>query len=184
MPLGRKPPLGAADAEAPPPSSFEARLMALLPDLRRYSRSLARSDADGEDLFQDSVERILVHRPGWSGVNLRGWALAIMTNLYRNGARRGRRFPSVDIGEADEIPVSEPIADPLERDRLARAVDALSPEHRAVLMLVVIEGYAYAEVAEIMKIPIGTVMSRLARAREQLGKRLAENNVIPLRRPE
>lgn len=184
MPLGHKPPFRAGDADAPPPGSFEGRLMELLPDLRRYSRSLTRSDADGEDLLQDSVERVLNSRNGWSGINLRGWAFAIMTNLYRNGTRRGRRFPSVDIEEAAEIPASEPVADPLERARLARAIDALTPEHRAVLMLVVIEGYAYAEVAEIMKTPIGTVMSRLARAREQLGKRLAEDNVIPLRRPE
>jgi len=60
----------------------------------------------------------------------------------------------------------------------------LTPDHRAVLMLVVIEGYSYAEVADIAKIPIGTVMSRLARAREQLGKHLTEDNIIPLRRSE
>jgi RNA polymerase sigma-70 factor (ECF subfamily) len=158
--------------------------MALLPDLRRYSRSLARSDADGEDLLQDSVERVLQSRATWSGINLRGWVLTIMTNLYRNGTRRGRRFPAVDIEAAEDLASTEPVADPLERNRLARAIDALTPDHRAVLMLVVIEGYSYAEVADIVHVPVGTVMSRLARARQQLGKQLAEDNIIPLRRSE
>ena len=184
MPQSRNAGNSGAGGEPPAPTSFEGRLMALLPDLRRYSRSLARSDADGEDLLQDSVERVLVSRDTWSGVNLRAWVLTIMTNLYRNGTRRGRRFPSVDIDTAEDLPSTEPVADPLERTRLARAIDALSPDHRAVLMLVIIEGYSYAEVAAIVKTPVGTVMSRLARAREQLGKHLAEDNIIPLRRSE
>jgi RNA polymerase sigma-70 factor (ECF subfamily) len=158
--------------------------MALMPDLRRYARSLARSDADGEDLLHDSLERALRSRGQWSGINLRGWVLTIMTNLYRNGTRRGRRFPAAEISEAEDLPSVQPDGDPLERERLARALDALSPDHRAVLMLVVIEGYSYAEVAAIVEVPLGTVMSRLARAREQLGKHLAADNIIPLRRSE
>jgi RNA polymerase sigma-70 factor (ECF subfamily) len=185
MPHGpNKPPYRARRADAPSPGSLEGTLLALLPDLRRYSRSLTRSDSDGEDLLQDSVERVLASRATWSGANLRGWALSIMTNLYRNGTRRGRRFPEVEISAADDIAMPDATGDPLQRARLARALDALSPEHRAVLMLVVIEGYAYAEVAETLKVPVGTIMSRLARAREQLGKQLAEDNIIPLRRSE
>ena len=72
----------------------------------------------------------------------------------------------------------------MERARLVRALDALSPEFRAVLMLVVIEGYSYAEVADITKAPIGTVMSRLSRARTELSRLLAADNIIPLRRSE
>jgi len=170
--------------EVPPPASFEDSLLSLMPDLRRYSRSLARSDCDGEDLLQDSVERVLSSRSTWSGVNLRGWALTIMTNLYRNGTRRNRRFPEVEITLAEHMPALDATGDPLQRARLARALDALSAEHRTVLMLVVIEGFTYAEVAETVQVPIGTVMSRLARAREQLGKQLAGDNVIPLRRSE
>jgi RNA polymerase sigma-70 factor (ECF subfamily) len=185
MPHGpNKPPPRAEEANAPPPGSFERGLLTLLPDLRRYSHSLTRSDADGEDLLQDSVERVLASRAAWSGANLRGWALTIMTNLYRNGTRRGRRFPEVEIAEAEHIHAADATGDPLERARLARALDTLSPEHRAVLMLVVIEGYAYAEVAAMLKVPQGTVMSRLARAREQLGKQLAGDNIIPLWRSE
>jgi RNA polymerase sigma-70 factor (ECF subfamily) len=177
-------PLGRNSGDPPAPENFEGRLMALMPDLRRYSRSLARSDTDGEDLLQDSIERALTSRATWSGINLRGWVLTIMTNLYRNGTRRSRRFPAVDIVEAEDMPAAQPGSDPLERARLARAVDALSPDHRAVLMLVVIEGYSYAEVATMAQLPLGTVMSRLARARDQLAKHLAADNVIPLRRSE
>jgi RNA polymerase sigma-70 factor (ECF subfamily) len=184
MPLGRNPQGPEAGGSPPAAHTFEGSLMALLPDLRRYSRSLASSDADGEDLLQDSVERVLTSRTTWSGINLRGWVLTIMTNLYRNGTRRGRRFPSVEIDAAENMPAPETAGDPLERTRLARAIDALTPDHRAVLMLVVIEGYSYAEVAGIIQAPLGTVMSRLARAREQLARHLAEDNVIPLRRSE
>lgn len=184
MPPGRNSSDNRAGVEPPAPQSFEGRLMALMPDLRRYSRSLTRSDIDSEDLLQDSVERVLAARATWSGINLRGWVLTIMTNLHRNGSRRDRRFPPADIAEAEGLAVPEAAGDPLERARLARALDALTPDHRAVLMLVVIEGYSYAEVADIARIPVGTVMSRLARAREQLGKHLAEDNIIPLRRSE
>jgi RNA polymerase sigma-70 factor, ECF subfamily len=185
MPQGRKPDDGTAVGNGPPaPQSFEGRIMALLPDLRRHSRSLTRSDIDGEDLLHDSVERILLARTTWSGTNLRAWVLTIMTNLYRNGTRRERRFPSVDIENAEALQTADGFGDPQERNRLARALDTLSPEFRAVLMLVVIEGYSYAEVAEIMKTPVGTVMSRLSRARAELSRLLAADNIIPLRRSE
>jgi RNA polymerase sigma-70 factor (ECF subfamily) len=184
MPLGHNSGSPGTGQSPPAPESFEGRLMALMPDLRRYARSLARSDADGEDLLQDCVERALTSRAAWSGINLRGWVLTILTNLYRNGTRRSRRFPAADIVEAEDLPAVQPSGDPLERARLARALDALSSDHRAVLMLVVIEGYSYAEVAAIVEVPLGTVMSRLARAREQLGKHLAADNIIPLRRSE
>lgn len=185
MPQGHRPD-DSADAtdKAPAANSLEGRILALLPDLRRYSRSLTRSDSDGEDLLQDSVERVLSARASWSGSNLRGWVLTIMTNLYRNGTRRTRRFPSVEIETADTLPAADGFGDPLERIRLARALDSLTPEFRAVLMLVVIEGYSYAEVAEIMQTPVGTVMSRLSRARAELSRLLAADNIIPLRRSE
>ena len=122
MPQGHSPEDGdGAGDTMPAPQSFEGRIMSLLPDLRRYSRSLTRSDADGEDLLHDSVERVLSARATWSGTNLRGWVLAIMTNLHRNGTRRQRRFPSVDIDDADALPAAETLGDPLER--LAAVVD-------------------------------------------------------------
>jgi len=158
--------------------------MALLPDLRRYARSLSGSDADGEDLLQDGVERLLTARASWSGSNFRGWAMTILTNLYRNGTRRQRKFPSVELDEAAQLPESAPVGDPLERARLQRALDRLSPDFRATLMLVVVEGHSYAEVAEITRAPVGTVMSRLSRARAEIARHLEEDNIVPLRRSE
>lgn len=162
---------------------FEDEMLALLPQLRRYSRSLTRSDTDSEDLLQDCVETALSRRGQWRGVNLKAWALAIMTNLYRNNHRFTRRHPEVDIEEAGNLADPTAADDPLERDRLKNALDALSAEYRAVLMLVVLEGYSYQEVAELLGVPPGTVMSRLSRARERLRETLAQSNIISLRRP-
>ncbi|TCL73783.1 RNA polymerase sigma-70 factor (ECF subfamily) [Rhizobium sp. BK251] len=159
-------------------------MLALLPSLRRYSRSLARSDADGEDLLQDCVEKVLKSRSQWRGLNLRGWVMTIMTNLYRNGLRRRGRHALVDLDETTEMPAPEATGDPLERTRLQGALNSLSEDSRAVLMLVVVEGYSYQEVAVMLDVPIGTVMSRLSRARQRLSERLNAENVITLRRPK
>jgi RNA polymerase sigma-70 factor (ECF subfamily) len=168
----------------PADAGVEERLLALLPGLRRYSRSLTRSDADGEDLLQDCIEKALLHRDRWAGGNFRAWVTTIMTNLYRNGLRRGRRFPVVDLNAAEAIAGADPVSDPLERRRLAEILDSLHPDQRAVLMLVVVEGFSYAETAAILGTPIGTVMSRLSRARAEMSTRLKNRNIIPLRRQE
>ena len=173
---------GAAGT-SPAPDSFEAEGLALLPSLRRYSRSLTRSDADGEDLLQDCVEKVLIRRSQWRGLNLRGWVLTIMTNLYRNGRRQqgGRSF--VDIDDNSHLPAAEENNDPLQRSRLGAALNRLGEEQRAVLMLIVVEGYSYQDVADMLDIPIGTVMSRLSRARQKMTSLLSADNVVTLRRP-
>ncbi|WP_064694635.1 RNA polymerase sigma factor [Rhizobium aegyptiacum] len=168
----------------PAPESFEGQILALLPSLRRYSRSLTRSDADGEDLLQDCIEKILTRRGQWRGLNLRGWVLTIMTNLYRNGRRDKARDGLVELDAAENMADPELAADPLERARLNDALNSLSEEHRAVLMLVVIEGYSYSEVSTALDIPIGTVMSRLSRARRRVAEHLKADNIITLRRPK
>jgi RNA polymerase sigma-70 factor (ECF subfamily) len=170
--------------KTPAPESFEGQILALLPSLRRYSRSLTRSDADGEDLLQDCVEKVLARRGQWRGLNLRGWVLTIMTNLYRNGRRGKARDGMLELDAAGDVAAPEVPADPLERTRLDNALNSLSEEHRAVLMLVVIEGYSYSEVAAALDIPIGTVMSRLSRARRRVAEHLKADNVITLRRPK
>ncbi len=168
---------------SPGPGHFENDMLALLPVLRRYSRSLARSDAEGEDLLQDCVEKALANRKHWRGVNLKAWTCAIMTNLYRNRHRRNARHPAISIDEAMDLPSVEIQGDPLERDRLTGALNSLAEENRAVLMLVIVEGYGYQEVADMLDLPIGTVMSRLSRARQRLREQLTESNIISLRRP-
>lgn len=157
-------------------------MLALLPGLRRYSRSLTRSDAEGEDLLQDCVERALAKRGSWHGVNLKGWLYAIMTNLHRSAYRRGLSQRAISIDDAPDIADGGIPSDPLARGRLAAAIAGLPAEHRVVLMLVVVEGMSYQDVADMLDIPLGTVMSRLSRARRRLRDVLAARNVIPLRR--
>ena len=169
---------------SPAPGSFETQMLAAMPSLRRYSRSLSRSDADGEDLLQDCVEKALVNHHQWRGGGLKAWAYAIMTNLYRNRYRSEKRHPSESLEGHDNIAMPEATDDTLENDRLHGALALLTPDARAVLMLVTVEGYSYRQVAEMMDIPLGTVMSRLSRARETLRMRLAKDNIIPLRRPK
>jgi RNA polymerase sigma-70 factor (ECF subfamily) len=174
----------AAGVASPVADAFEAQVLALLPSLRRYSRSLARSDTDSEDLLQDCVEKVLARRTQWRGLNLRGWVLTIMTNVYRNSLRKrgGRTF--VDIDETPDLPSSEAPADPLENARLETALNSLAEESRAILMLIVVEGYSYQDVATMLDIPIGTVMSRLSRVRARLSDLMNADNVVTLRRPK
>jgi RNA polymerase sigma-70 factor, ECF subfamily len=184
MPQG---PDGTGDepgAEPPLPDRLsEARLLALVPALRRYAMSLSRSASEAEDLLQDCLERAFARRAMWRGGSLKSWLMTIMTNLDRNRRRSGPH-PSafVDIGEADMVAAAQAPDDPLEADRLRAALGLLPPEQRAVLILVVVEGYAYAEAAAIMDVPIGTVMSRLSRARRKLADLLRGQNIVPLRR--
>jgi RNA polymerase sigma-70 factor (ECF subfamily) len=106
-----------------------------------------------------------------------------MTNLHLNARRSIARRPSVGIEEAESLAASTSADDPLEKNRLVQALETLPKDARAVLMLVVVEGYAYQEVADMLEIPVGTVMSRLSRARQALREKMREENVIPLRRP-
>jgi RNA polymerase sigma-70 factor (ECF subfamily) len=178
---------GQADAKArdtsSAPLSFEAQILTILPQLRRYSRSLTRSDAESEDLLQDCVEKALVHRSQWRGTNFKSWACRIMTNLHLNARRSTARRPSVGIEEAENLAASTVSDDPLEKSRLVKALETIPKEARAILMLVVVEGHSYREVADMLNVPIGTVMSRLSRARQTLRETMREENIIPMRRP-
>ena len=163
-------------------AEFEHGVLGLMPALRRYSRALTGSASDGEDLLQDCLERAIARRGQWQGANLKGWVFSIMTNLSRNRHRARARDAAEPIEPmADTLPAQgEP--DAHELMRLSRALDTLSADHRAVLMLVAVEGYAYQEVAGMLDIPLGTVMSRLSRARRQLADVMDDDNVISMRR--
>ena len=149
---------------------FERRLEAEIPALRRYARALLPDNERGEDLLQDSLERALSRRHLflWPS-NLRAWLFRIMRNVHLNNLRTARRRP-LGLGfddaasaaiPADQIPHVEII------ETLA-AFDRLPIEQREVLLLVVVEGHSYRKAARMLGVPAGTVMSRIARAREQL----------------
>jgi RNA polymerase sigma-70 factor (ECF subfamily) len=168
----------------PDDQNFEGQILALLPALRRFARSLARSDVDGEDLLQDTIEAALTRRGQWRGLNLRSWLLTIICNRHRNGLRSRIRHQNVEIEEAENVAAPDPVSDPLERARLEAALNSLPDEQRAVLMLVVVEGCSYAETAGLLSVPVGTVMSRLARARQKVSDYMKAENIVPLRRPK
>lgn len=164
------------------------RIAALLepqiPALRRYAFALTRDHTAADDLVQDALERAInrwVLRAG--DAELRAWLLAILHNLFIDGQRARRRRPLHDSldNEADQAgaPATQE-ASLIGRDTLAQ-FGALSVEHQAVLMLVGVEGLPYASVARVLGVPLGTVMSRLSRAREQY-RRLMDGERAP-RRP-
>lgn len=159
------------------------QLAQYMPALRRYAHALTGNGADAEDLFQDCLERALAHEKSWRGSNLKAWLFTLMTNQHKNRLRSGRAAPkTAPLDEARQVAGPAPEPDPLEHDRLVRALGLISGDGRSVLLLVVLEGYTYAEVASILDIPIGTVMSRLSRARRNLGDILRGDNILPLRR--
>ena len=148
-------------------------IVQLIPRLRRYARALAGDRTAADDLVQDTLER------GWSklhlyrrGTNLRAWMFTIMHNVYVNQLRAMR--PSVPLD--DEMPeLTQPAreTDTLVLRDLDAAIRRLPPEQREVLLLVALEDMSYGEAAATLGIPIGTVMSRLARAREKLRAMMA-----------
>lgn len=145
----------------------------LIPALRRYARSLLRADASAaDDLVQDCLERAITrwHQRRADG-DARTWLFTILHNLavsrLRQAARRGWHVP---IDDADEAATARPPTQEagLRHGELLRALDTLPEEQRSVLLLVSVEDLSYAEAAKVLDVPIGTVMSRLSRARERL----------------
>jgi RNA polymerase sigma-70 factor (ECF subfamily) len=141
----------------------------LIPPLRRYARALLRDRAAADDLVQDCLERaISCWHQRRAEASTRTWLFTILHNLAANRLRSiARRGPHVEIDETTMVhPPSQ--EDALRHRDLLRALDALSAEHRSVILLVSVEDLSYAETAKVLDIPLGTVMSRLARAREKL----------------
>lgn len=142
---------------------------ALLPHLRRFALGLTRDPAAADDLVQAALERVLSHWSSWRGEgSLRAWVFAILYRQFIAEQRRARRFSrlvELFTGADRHAPSAEEGA--LARAGLA-AIDGLPTEQRALLLLVSIEGLSYKEAAEALDLPIGTVMSRLSRARAAL----------------
>jgi RNA polymerase sigma-70 factor (ECF subfamily) len=146
-----------------------AALLAEIPRLRRYARALARDRGAADDLVQDTLERAWTRSAQWRpGSDLRAWLFGIMHNL-RVDQLRGPGITTLPLGDDDpDLPVRATQSDLLEVGDLEAALARLPEEQRAVLLLVALEEMTYDEVAATMGIPIGTVMSRLARGRERL----------------
>ena len=161
---------------------FEAEVISWLPQLRRYARALTGDTAWADDLVQDTAERALAR---WAAFrpnsNLRAWLLTILRHLYIDQLRV-RREVTVD---EETAPWRDLAAPPGEVDGLVlrdlqRALYCLPIEQREVLLLVCVEELTYQEASIALGVPIGTVMSRLSRAREHMRVLLTEG---PARMP-
>jgi RNA polymerase sigma-70 factor (ECF subfamily) len=161
-------------------------ITAQIPRLRRYARVLTGNSARADDLVQDCLERAWSRQHLWRpGSDLRAWLFTIMHNVHTNNLRQYRRRPAlVAFDDQQDSPAltSASTADgTLALRDLAAALAALPPEQRAVLLLVTVEELSYGEVATIVGVPIGTVMSRLHRARERLRAHMAGESEPPTR---
>lgn len=151
--------------------TFEQQVLALLPRLRRFAIGLAGSSADGDDLCQMTIERALTRRDQWQeGSRLDSWMYRIMRNILiderRSSARRSQTFVDEEAGLAVGADGAQEAH--VELSLVDRAMQKLPPEQREAVLLVMVEGYAYKEAAEIVGCPVGTLNSRLVRGRDTL----------------
>ena len=144
------------------------RLVELIPRLRRYARALVGDRATADDLVQDTLERAWAKLHLYRrGTDLRAWLFTVMHNVHVNKVRATRPTDSLE-DEMPELAQRASQGDALVVRDLERSIARLPAEQRAVLLLVTLEDMSYDEVARTLEIPIGTVMSRLSRAREKL----------------
>lgn len=137
-----------------------------LPGLRRYARALTGNAWEADDLVQDTLERACAKWALWqAGTDLRAWLFTVMHNLYLN-----QRRASASEGQTDELDEEHP-APPVHTDErldLQKALLQLPADQRALLLMVTLEDMTYEAAAKVLGIPVGTVMSRLSRARQRL----------------
>ena len=153
---------------------FRDEIIELLPRLRRFARAIARNPHDADDLVQITVERALRKFDQWEDeTRLENWMFGIMRNAWidevRTRVRRDRVFAPEEAGE--NVGASSGDQDAI---ALQSALAQLPEEQRMAVGLVLVEGLSYKEAAEVLEVPIGTVTSRLARAREALAAILSE----------
>lgn len=152
-----------------------------IPRLRRYARALTGDRARADDLVQDTLERALVKYHLWQpGSNLRAWLFTIMHNVFINQLRAQPAGMTDGLDDESALMAVRPTqSDWLEVRDLQAALQQLPAEQRAVLLLVGLEQMTYEETSSVLGIPMGTVMSRLSRARGRLRTLLADGGVSP-----
>lgn len=166
----------------PAPAAFRQQLIGHIPRLRRYARTLVFDADRADDLVQSALERALTH---WHQFDQRRdmlvWLLSIAHNAHLDQLRRDRRLSTFDPGDLQDMQDragGDAGADVGLRMDLVAALGRLSPEQRESLLLVCVEQLSYAEVAEVMQVPLGTVMSRVCRARAAM-RQLLEGRKVP-----
>jgi RNA polymerase sigma-70 factor (ECF subfamily) len=152
------------------PQNIHEQIVALLPRLRRFARNLARNPHDADDVVQIAVERALTRLDQWrSDARLDSWMFKIVRNAWIDELRaRGRRDKVFLAAEAGEHVGTDSMARETELLAVQSAMARLPQEQREAVSLVLVEGLPYREAADVLDVPIGTLTSRLARAREAL----------------
>lgn len=165
---------------------FEKLLIAEIPSLRRYARALSGDANRADDLVQDCLTRAISRRKLWlSHKGMRPWLFSIMHNIFINDLRRTDNTPVVDSSDDyRNNSLSQDDADSfVAQSDFDQALAQLSAEYREVLLLVGLEQLSYKQAASVAGVPVGTIMSRLARARDQLRKNLdGEPTLASIRR--
>ena len=164
--------------------------MPFMDQLYGAARRMTRNDANAEDLVQETYLRAYKGFDRFTeGTNLRAWLFRILTNLYINEYRRRRRRPAeVDLGDTDTLymyrglgagtdarrsrSAEDELLDSMTSAEVRDAIESLPDSYRMAVLLADVEGFAYKEIAEILDVPIGTVMSRLHRGRKRLRETL------------
>jgi RNA polymerase sigma-70 factor (ECF subfamily) len=152
-------------------SDFAQLIEAEIPRLRRYARALTRDPSRADDLVQNCLVRAIAKKHLWQpGTDLRAWLFTILHNQHVNDVRRSvRQGVSVPVEEFGAmLTVAPNAASSLQLRDLERSIAALPEEQRQVILLVGLEGISYERVAMILRVPVGTVRSRLSRGREAL----------------
>ena len=154
-------------------SSFEGQLAELLPRLRRFAHALSHDSADADDLTQATIERALRSRDRWQeGTRLDSWSYRIMRNLWIDTARSRSRKIAREVPEEEGLSIGEDPRDAMDAavdlKRVMAAMGRLPDDQREVVALILVEGFGYREVSDMLGLPIGTVSSRLVRGRTAL----------------
>lgn len=156
-----------------------------IPGLRRYAWALLRDNDGADDLVQDTLERAIAH---WHlrrrDADLRAWLFTIQRNLFLNRIRQRRqRGPHLGAELLDEMPAAESPQDVAlgARDVLAQ-FDLLTEDQRSILLLIGVEGLSYEAAARVLDVPVGTIMSRLSRARARMRELMEKRRPAALRR--
>jgi len=158
-------------------SDARSLIVEQIPHLRRYARALVGDRGQADDLVQDCLERAWSRMDLWaSGTNMRAWLFTILHNLHLNTARKYHNTPTLTPLETGvrSLPVRPTQEDRLEITGVWQAFSRLPEPQRAALLLIALEEMSYEEAAEVLDIPVGTLMSRIHRGREKLRRMMSD----------
>ncbi|MGB0749801.1 MAG: sigma-70 family RNA polymerase sigma factor [Magnetospiraceae bacterium] len=155
-------------------SDIRLEIVALIPHLRRFAAALTRDRGMVDDLVQDVLVRALSKLDKFQpGTNLRAWLFTIMRNVYLSQLRKYKSRPQLTVIDAEMAGQPASQDDTMQLRDLEQALNCLPDDQRITLLLVALEGMSYQEAAAVTDVAVGTVRSRVARAREALRQRLA-----------